>query len=61
MEGVPLRDGNTDHEPPTSAAWERTNTVFTNEKAGMKGFDKDKVKKIIYEMSKVGLYPAGSF
>ena len=35
------------------SAWERTNTVFTNEKAGMKGIDKDKVKRIIYEMSKV--------
>lgn len=37
-----------------AAAWEKTNTVFTNEKAGMKGVDKDKIKKIIYEMSKVG-------
>lgn len=34
-------------------AWEKTNTVFTNEKAGMEGVDKDKIKKIIYEMSKV--------
>ncbi len=28
-------------------------TVFTNAKAGMDGVDKDKVKKIVYEMSKV--------
>jgi hypothetical protein len=27
--------------------------VFTNEKAGMAGVDKDKIKKIVYEMSKV--------
>ena len=41
--------------PPQAQAWESTNTVFTNEKAGMKGVDKDKIKKVIYEMSKVGL------
>ena len=46
--------------PPASAAWERTNTLFTNEKAGMKGFDKDKVKKIIYEMSKVCKNPSSA-
>lgn len=38
---------------PQAQAWENTNTVFTNEKAGMKGVDKDKIKKVIYEMSKV--------
>ena len=38
---------------PKKAAWEQTNTVFTNEKGGMVGYDKDQVKKIIYEMSKV--------
>lgn len=34
-------------------AWKKTNTVFTNAKAGMQGVDKDRVKKVIYEMSKV--------
>ena len=34
-------------------AWKQTNTVFTNAKAGMDGVDKDRVKKVIYEMSKV--------
>ena len=28
-------------------------TVFTNAKAGMAGVDQDKVKKIVYAMSKV--------
>ncbi len=28
-------------------------TVFTNAKAGMDGVDKEKVKKVVYEMSKV--------
>lgn len=28
-------------------------TVFTNEKAGMTGVNKEYVKKIVYEMSKV--------
>lgn len=42
-------------ETSRAHAWESTNTVFTNEKAGMKGVDKDKIKKVIYEMSKVGL------
>ena len=46
------RDGKTSVAPQ---AWENTNTVFTNEKAGMKGVDKDKIKKVIYEMSKVCL------
>jgi DNA polymerase kappa len=27
-------------------------TVFTNVKAGMQGVDRDKVKQIVYEMSK---------
>lgn len=29
-------------------------TVFTNAKAGMEGVDKEKVKRVVYEMSKVG-------
>lgn len=34
-------------------AWENHQTVFTNGKAGMVGYDKDHVQKIVYEMSKV--------
>ena len=30
-------------------------TTFTNNKAGMAEVDKDKVKRVVYEMSKVGL------
>ena len=33
--------------------WSNFETVFTNSKAGMSGVDKDKVKRIVYEMSKV--------
>ena len=29
-------------------------TVFTNAKAGMGSVDKEKVKRVVYEMSKVG-------
>ncbi len=32
---------------------EWSGTVFTNAKAGMAGVDKDKVKAVVYEMSKV--------
>lgn len=28
-------------------------TVFTNDKAGMAAVDREKVKKVVYEMSKV--------
>ena len=38
-------------------AWKDTNTVFTNDKAGMQGCDKEKVKRIVYEMSKVPSTP----
>ena len=47
---------------PTQApqhAWQTTNTVFTNEKAGMSGVDKDRVKQIVYEMSKVRWFWTG--
>ena len=33
-------------------AWADYASVFTNAKAGMEGVDKDKVKRIVYEMSK---------
>jgi len=33
--------------------WSNFETVFTNAKAGMSGVDKDHVKRVVYEMSKV--------
>jgi hypothetical protein len=33
-------------------AWQDYQSVFTAAKAGMEGVDKEKVKKIVYEMSK---------
>lgn len=33
--------------------WSNFETVFTNAKAGMAGVDKEHVKRIVYEMSKV--------
>ena len=33
--------------------WAIFETVFTNAKAGMAGVDKEHVKRIVYEMSKV--------
>ncbi len=53
MEGNEKVGSGKDSTPGGVQAWEQTNTVFTNEKAGMKGIDKDKIKKVIYEMSKV--------
>jgi DNA polymerase kappa len=40
------------HEDPCS----KYSTVFTNEKAGMQNVDKEKVKKIVYDMSKDSLH-----
>lgn len=36
--------------------WQSYHTVFTNAKAGMDGVDKDKVQKVVYEMSKGSRY-----
>nr|CAD1841342.1 unnamed protein product [Ananas comosus var. bracteatus] len=36
--------------------WQSYHTVYTNGKAGMEGVDKEKVQKIIYEMSKGSKY-----
>jgi DNA polymerase kappa len=33
--------------------WKDYQSVFTAAKAGMEGVDKEKVKKVVYEMSKV--------
>lgn len=38
---------------PGKSDWATYETVFTNSKAGMECVDKDKVKKVVYEMSKV--------
>lgn len=38
----------------TPAEWSDYSTVFTNDKAGMQEVDKDHVKKVVYDMSKVG-------
>eukprot|EP00250_Pteridium_aquilinum_P015548 c22641_g1_i1 orf=47-2035(+) len=36
--------------------WQSYHTVFTNAKAGMDGVDKEKVQKVVYEMSKGSKY-----
>ncbi|CAH1450463.1 unnamed protein product [Lactuca virosa] len=36
--------------------WESYNTVYTNAKAGMEGVDKEKVQRVVYEMSKGSKY-----
>ncbi|CAM8974197.1 unnamed protein product [Rhodiola kirilowii] len=36
--------------------WQSYHTVYTNAKAGMDGVDKEKVQKIVYEMSKGSKY-----
>ncbi|XP_060168079.1 DNA polymerase kappa-like isoform X1 [Lycium barbarum] len=43
-------------EPSSSRPWESYHTVFTNAKAGMEGVDKEKVQRIVYEMSKGSKY-----
>ncbi|KAK1439970.1 hypothetical protein QVD17_05795 [Tagetes erecta] len=42
------------NEEPSSShrPWESYHTVFTNAKAGMDGVDKEKVQRVVYEMSK---------
>ncbi|VVB00700.1 unnamed protein product [Arabis nemorensis] len=40
----------------SSRPWESYNTVFTNAKAGMEGVDKEKVQRIVYELSKGSKY-----
>ena len=40
---------------PEESKWSNFETVFTNAKAGMSGVDKEHVKRIVYEMSKVGV------
>lgn len=40
----------------SSRPWESYHTVYTNAKAGMEGVDKEKVQRIVYEMSKGSKY-----
>ncbi|KAA8545772.1 hypothetical protein F0562_020777 [Nyssa sinensis] len=40
----------------TSRPWQSYHTVYTNAKAGMDGVDKEKVQRIVYEMSKGSKY-----
>ncbi|KAM3330475.1 hypothetical protein ACQJBY_027000 [Aegilops geniculata] len=47
--GTPL-DGGGDRP------WQSYHTAYTNAKAGMEGVDKEKVQKVIYEMSKGSKY-----
>ncbi|CAN1821435.1 DNA polymerase kappa [Linum perenne] len=42
-----------DNQP---APWQSYHTVFTNAKAGMDGVDKEKVQRVVYEMSKGSKY-----
>ncbi|KNA24699.1 hypothetical protein SOVF_012800 isoform B [Spinacia oleracea] len=41
---------------PVSKPWHSYHTVYTNAKAGMDGVDKEKVQRIVYEMSKGSKY-----
>ncbi|XP_047250966.1 DNA polymerase kappa isoform X3 [Capsicum annuum] len=43
-------------DPSSSRPWESYHTVYTNAKAGMEGVDKEKVQRIVYEMSKGSKY-----
>ncbi|XP_055815975.1 DNA polymerase kappa isoform X2 [Solanum dulcamara] len=43
-------------DPSSSRPWESYHTVFTTAKAGMEGVDKEKVQRIVYEMSKGSKY-----
>eukprot|EP00878_Enallax_costatus_P028564 GHUV01030860.1.p1 GENE.GHUV01030860.1~~GHUV01030860.1.p1 ORF type:complete len:153 (+),score=55.75 GHUV01030860.1:397-855(+) len=55
---TPLDPESAQHEQPAAVdgaskpAWQDYNSVFTAAKAGMQNVDKEKVKKIVYEMSK---------
>ncbi|XP_058773058.1 DNA polymerase kappa isoform X2 [Vicia villosa] len=51
MEGS---EGNSDAVSPHP--WQSYNTVYTTAKAGMEGVDKEKVKRVVYEMSKGSKY-----
>ncbi|CAH9082540.1 unnamed protein product [Cuscuta epithymum] len=45
-----------DPSASSSRPWQSYHTVYTNAKAGMEGVDKEKVQRIVYEMSKGSKY-----
>lgn len=55
----PLCQQAAQHAPPAAVdgdskpGWQCYNSVFTAAKAGMQNVDKEKVMKVVYEMSKV--------
>uniref|UniRef100_A0A1J3JRA6 DNA polymerase kappa n=1 Tax=Noccaea caerulescens TaxID=107243 RepID=A0A1J3JRA6_NOCCA len=51
-----MDDGESSSTNNSSRPWESYNTVFTNAKAGMEGVDKERVQRIVYEMSKGSKY-----
>ncbi|KAL1192585.1 DNA polymerase kappa [Cardamine amara subsp. amara] len=51
-----MDNGESSSTDNSSRPWESYNTVFTNAKAGMEGVDKEKVQRIVYEMSKGSKY-----
>ncbi|KAG8368489.1 hypothetical protein BUALT_Bualt15G0050700 [Buddleja alternifolia] len=52
MENNEKSNSGNDSEQP----WQSYHTVYTNAKAGMEGVDKEKVQRIVYEMSKGSKY-----
>lgn len=46
-------DGHQQHEQAAVPGWQSYSSVFTAAKAGMGGVDQQKVKQVVYEMSKV--------
>ncbi|CAB4321012.1 unnamed protein product [Prunus armeniaca] len=51
-----LAMANTESSGDTARPWQCYNTAYTNAKAGMEGVDKEKVQRIVYEMSKGSQY-----
>ncbi|GLJ15483.1 hypothetical protein SUGI_0254190 [Cryptomeria japonica] len=45
-----------EEEKPQVQPWQSFHTVYTNAKAGMDGVDREKVQKVVYEMSKGSKY-----
>ncbi|CAN6544477.1 unnamed protein product [Malus baccata var. baccata] len=47
---------NSETSADTARPWQSYNTVYTNAKAGMEGVDRERVQRIVYEMSKGSQY-----
>ena len=43
-------------EPKTKNEWDTFTTLFTHAKAGMQAVDKERVKKVVFEMSKARIF-----